>query len=74
MFFYASGSLLFGLAMMSAMSVMASDFAHYRHAMMKALRNLSLDGLATPSSTRRTPQVSLAASLVTTRPQPRAAA
>ena len=73
MFFYAFGSLLFGLAMMSAMSVMVSDFAHYRRAMMKALSGLSLDGLATPPSTRPAPQLSLAMAPMT-RPQPRAAA
>ncbi len=45
MFFYAFGSLLFALAMASALIVMAADFAQYRHAMMKALRGLTLDGL-----------------------------
>ncbi len=73
MFFYAFGSLLFALAMLSALSVMAVDFAHYHRAMMKALRGLSLDGLAMPAATRQTPQITRTVSPLT-RAQSQAAA
>lgn len=42
--FYALGSLLFIFALMAAFAVMAQDVARYRHAMMAALRGLSMDG------------------------------
>ncbi len=45
MLLYAFGTMLFALAMTSALIVIASDFVHYRRAMMTALRHLSLDGL-----------------------------
>jgi hypothetical protein len=46
--FYFLGSLLFALAMMAALAVMASNFAQYRRAMMTALRSLSMDGFGSP--------------------------
>lgn len=49
MFLYAFGSMLFALAMTSALMVMMSDFARYRRAMLRALRSLSLDGLPVPA-------------------------
>ena len=42
--FYLFGSLLFAAAMMTAFAVMIANFSQYRHAMMSALRSLSLDG------------------------------
>lgn len=45
MVLYAFGSTLFALAMTAALTVIWRDFARYRHAMMAALRTLSLDGL-----------------------------
>ena len=56
MFLYAFGSMLFALAMTSALMVMMSDFARYRHAMMRALRSLSLDGLPVPARAEQAPQ------------------
>lgn len=44
--FYLFGSLLFAAAMMAAFAVMIVNIAHYRRAMMIALRGLSLDGWA----------------------------
>jgi hypothetical protein len=44
--FYLLGSLLFAVAMMAAFAVMIAGFAHYRRAMIAALRTLSLDGFA----------------------------
>lgn len=44
--FYLLGSLLFAIAMMAAFAVMIASFAHYRRAMIAALRTLSLDGFA----------------------------
>jgi hypothetical protein len=44
--FYLLGSLLFAVAMMAALAVMIVSFAHYRRAMMIALRSLSMDGLS----------------------------
>ena len=44
--FYLLGSLLFVLAMFAAIAVMIANFAHYRQAMMVALRSLSMDGWA----------------------------
>lgn len=57
MAFYAFGSILFVVAMVSAFVVMASDFAHYRRAMMVALRGLTLDGLDVRPSATGKPQV-----------------
>jgi len=48
MLLYAFGTTVFALAMTSALIVIVSDFARYRHAMMIALRSLSLDGLPAP--------------------------
>lgn len=48
MLLYAFGTLLFALGLASALIVMTLDFARYRHAMMAALRSLSLDGLPSP--------------------------
>lgn len=49
MLLYAFGTLLFTLGLASALIVMTLDFAHYRHAMLAALRSLSLDGLPAPT-------------------------
>ncbi len=45
MVYYALGSILFAGAMVAAFAIMAREFAQYRHAMMAALRGLSMDGL-----------------------------
>jgi len=45
MVLYAFGSILFALAMTAALTVIWVDFTRYRHAMLAALRTLSLDGL-----------------------------
>ena len=55
MLLYAFGTMLFALAMTSALIVIASDFMHYRRAMMAALRSLSLDGLPSPAPTQAMP-------------------
>lgn len=68
MLLYAFGSILFALAMMAALTVMWVDFARYRHAMMAALRTLSLDGLPVtapaPALARGAPVRALRAAVV----------
>lgn len=49
MVLYAFASILFALAMTVALTVMCMDFVRYRHAMMAALRTLSLDDLPVPN-------------------------
>lgn len=63
MVLYAFGSILFALAMTAALAAMWMDFTRYRHAMMKALRTLSLDGLPTPAPARGTPAQPLRAAV-----------
>lgn len=43
--FYLAGSLLFAVALMSALAVTFIMFAQYRAQMLAALRTLSLDGI-----------------------------
>ncbi len=45
MVFYAIGSLLFVLALVAALGVIAANFVHYRAQMLAALRTLSLDSI-----------------------------
>lgn len=66
--FYALGSIIFILAMAAAILVMIANFAHYRHAMMAALRSLSLDGLHVPQSQSGT-QSAGSFNLTSVRPQ-----
>lgn len=45
MVFYAVGSLLFGVALVSALATILANFVQYRAQMLAALRSLSLDGI-----------------------------
>jgi hypothetical protein len=68
--FYLLGSLLFALAMMAAFTVMITNFAQHRRAMMRALRSLSMDGFAAPASqAQRIDAFRLQAGVVLRQPQ-----
>jgi len=62
MVLYAVGSALFALGTTAALTVMWMEFARYRHAMMAALRTLSLDGLPVPAPA--TPAVPIKAAVI----------
>jgi hypothetical protein len=54
--FYAVGSLLFVLALVAALGVLAGQFTAYRGKMIAALRSLSLDAAGSRTEARPEPR------------------